>query len=87
MNVQQGMMESLGVNTPLLATYGAKYCVTQTIRYFAEPKFQAQDLGDCVMSHLVNYVPASYLFAGEHAGVQLHSGRDDVARSSIVKKV
>lgn len=65
MNIQQGIMESLGVNTPLLremiedlrkqpGVYGAK--------------ISGSGLGDCVIA--LGELPESYQFAGSHVGVQ-----------------
>ncbi len=65
MNIQQGMMESLGVNTLLLAD------MIQDLRRQANmlgAKISGSGFGDCVIG--LGELPADYTYRGDHQGVQ-----------------
>jgi mevalonate kinase len=65
MNIQQGMMESLGVNTPLL-----RQMVEDLRRQpgILGAKISGSGLGDCVIA--LGNMSEQYLFTGDEAGVQ-----------------
>lgn len=65
MNIQQGMMESLGVSSPLLQAM-----VNDLRRQpgVCGAKISGSGLGDCVIA--IGELPESYVFSGEGAAVQ-----------------
>ena len=65
MNIQQGMMESLGVSTPLLRHM--VYELRKQPNIFGA-KISGAGLGDCVIG--LGALPASFNFSGEQPGVQ-----------------
>jgi len=65
MNIQQGMMESLGVSTPLLHELVDGLRKQPTI---LGSKISGSGLGDCVIG--LGELPGSYVFTGEHLGMQ-----------------
>jgi mevalonate kinase len=65
MNIQQGMLDSLGVNTALLGDMVLDLRKQQGI---LGAKISGAGLGDCVVG--LGKLPDKYAYSGEHNGIQ-----------------